>query len=154
VDGIVAFRTGGDDARPLSRELAGEVESVDLLNLAEHRCYAKLFSREQPLPTFSVHLDSPPRSDEATAHRLAADSAGRFGRDVAAVTRALQAARDEYQQARARELVNFGNERQEAAKARKQDRKGGGRPAVRASRRGALSGKLRRARNRVGRPSR
>jgi hypothetical protein len=129
VDGILAFQTG-DDARPLSRELAGEVEPADLLNLMEYRCYAKLFSRGQPLPTFSVHLDPPPQSDEAIARRLASESARQFGREVAEVTRSLQAARAEYQQARARDLAMLEAARRAAAKAKKHDRRGGaqGRP--------------------------
>jgi hypothetical protein len=124
VDGILAFQTGDDDARPLSRELAGEVEPADLLNLPGCRCYTKLFSRDQPLPTFSVHLDPPPTSDEAIARRLAADSARCLGRDVAEVTRSLEAERAEHQQARARELATVETARQAAAKARKLDRIG------------------------------
>jgi hypothetical protein len=125
VDGILAFQTGDDDARPLSRELAGEVEPADLLNLPEYRCYAKLFSHGQPLPTFSVHLDPPPRSDEEIARRLAIESARQFGREVAEVTRSLQTARAEHQQDRAREIATVEAARLAAAKARKQDRNGG-----------------------------
>lgn len=118
VDGIFAFQTSDADARILAREMAEEVTPADLLNLPEFRCYAKLFSQGRSHPTFSVHLDPPPASDETLAHHLAARSRERFGRDVAEVTQALQAARAEHQQARARELALSEVTRRAATKAK------------------------------------
>jgi hypothetical protein len=92
VDGLFAFNVSADDARVLARELGGDLDEQDLLELGEHRCYARLSVRGERLPTFSVHLDPPPAGDPALAGRLAAVSAARYGRARTAVERDLQAA--------------------------------------------------------------
>jgi hypothetical protein len=92
VDGLFAFNVSADDARVLARELGGDLDEQDLLELGEHRCYARLSVRGERLPTFSVHLDPPPAGDPALAGRLAAVSAARYGRPRPAVERDLQAA--------------------------------------------------------------
>jgi len=92
LDGLVAFQTSAEDARYLVRELGSEVEEQDLISLPERQCYVKVSAGDAPLPTFSVQLDPPPRSDSSLADALASVSAARFGRDRAAVERDLQVA--------------------------------------------------------------
>ncbi len=92
LDGLFAFHTSAEDARYLVHELGGEVDEQDLVSLGEHRCYARLSSGGERLPTFSVHLDPPPESDAAVADQLAVASAALYGRDQAAVESDLQSA--------------------------------------------------------------
>jgi hypothetical protein len=82
LDGLLVFQCSGEDAEYLVRELGGDVDSKDLLDLPEHCCYAKLSARGQRLPVFSLRLDPPPPPDELLAHRLALQSGRRYGRDV------------------------------------------------------------------------
>lgn len=89
LDGLFAFHTSAEDARYLVRELGEEVDEEDLVGLGEHRCYARLSSGGERLPTFSVHLDPPPPSDHEVAKALALASAATYGRDRAAVERDL-----------------------------------------------------------------
>ena len=92
LDGLFAFHTSAEDARYLVRELGGEVDEHDLIELGEHQCYAKLSAGGERLPTFSVSLDPPPNSDAAVRDRLAEASAARYGRDAGAVDGDLQSA--------------------------------------------------------------
>jgi hypothetical protein len=92
LDGLFAFHTSAEDARYLVHELGWEVDEQDLVALGEHRCYAKLSSGGERLPTFSVHLDPPPESDADVSDRLAAASAALHGRDQAAVENDLRSA--------------------------------------------------------------
>jgi hypothetical protein len=85
LDGLFAFHTSAEDARYLVRELGGEIDESDLLELGEHQCYAKLSAGGERLPTFSVSLDPPPTGDAATRESLIKFSAGRYGRDAHAV---------------------------------------------------------------------
>ena len=74
LDGLFAFHTSAEDARYLVRELGGEIDEHDLIELGEHQCYARLSAGGERLPTFSVALDPPPTSDpdvrDALAERL------------------------------------------------------------------------------------
>jgi hypothetical protein len=92
LDGLFAFHTSAEDAGYLVPELGDEVDGHDLVALGEHQCYVKLSAQGERLPTFSVRLDPPPRTDPVVAARLAAISAARYGRDAAAVARDLQSA--------------------------------------------------------------
>ncbi|HEX2036975.1 MAG TPA: TraM recognition domain-containing protein [Chloroflexota bacterium] len=91
LDGLFAFHTSAEDARYLVRELGGEVDEQDLLELGDYRCYVKLSSRGERLPVFSVELEAPPASDEALAEELAAASAARYGREREAIEAELAA---------------------------------------------------------------
>ncbi len=90
LDGLFAFHTSAEDAAYLVRELGGELDEQDLVELGEHQCYVKLSARGERLPVFSVRLEPPP-SEPAVAGALAATSARRYGRERAAVERALHA---------------------------------------------------------------
>jgi hypothetical protein len=85
LDGLFAFHTSAEDARYLVPELGDEIDEQDLVGLGEHRCYVKLSAGGERLPTFSVHLDPPPRSDSSLAVELATRSFERYGRDRALV---------------------------------------------------------------------
>jgi hypothetical protein len=85
LDGLFAFHTSAEDARYLVPELGGEIDEQDLVALGEHRCYVKLSAGGERLPTFSVQLDPPPRSDPSISNQLAARSFARYGRDRALV---------------------------------------------------------------------
>ena len=62
------------------------------MGLGEHQCYVKLSMGGEPLPTFSVQLDPPPRIDRAESEQLVRASAARYGRERAAVERDLRSA--------------------------------------------------------------
>lgn len=94
IDGLFAFQVSAEDARYLARELGGEADEADLLNLKDFQCYARLSVDGERLPPFSVDLDPPPSSDERVAEDLATQSANTFGRHWTAVERDLQAALD------------------------------------------------------------
>ena len=85
LDGLFAFHTSAEDARYLVRELGGEIDENDLLELGEHQCYAKLSAGGERLPAFSVSLDPPPVGDAAVREDLITLSAARYGRDASAV---------------------------------------------------------------------
>jgi hypothetical protein len=85
LDGLFAFHTSAEDARYLVPELGAEIDEQDLVALGEHRCYVKLSAGGERLPTFSVQLDPPPRSDSSLAGELAVRSFARYGRDHALV---------------------------------------------------------------------
>ena len=53
LDGLFAFHTSAEDARYLVRELGGEIDEHDLIELGEHQCYARLSAGGERLPTFS-----------------------------------------------------------------------------------------------------
>lgn len=92
LDGLFAFNCSAEDAEYLVPELGGAVDEQDLVELGEHRCYARLSSGGNRLPTFSVHLDPPLVSDTDLRQQLAAQSALRYGRaahDVEAERRAM-----------------------------------------------------------------
>jgi hypothetical protein len=104
LDGLFAFHTSAEDARYLVRELGGEVDEGDLLELGEHRCYARLSAGGERLPTFSMSLDPPPAGDPAVGDELARASTTRYGRDVSAVEEDLRSALARIEQARAASL--------------------------------------------------
>lgn len=85
LDGLFAFHTSAEDAEYLVRELGGGIDEQDLLELGEHRCYARISAAGARLPSFSIHLDPPPPSDPATSHQLARASAATYGRPRAEV---------------------------------------------------------------------
>ncbi|MCC6178359.1 MAG: TraM recognition domain-containing protein [Chloroflexi bacterium] len=85
LDGLFAFHTSAEDARYLVRELGGEIDEHDLLELGEHQCYAKLSAGGERLPSFSVSLDPPPAGDAAIREALIESSAARYGREASAV---------------------------------------------------------------------
>ncbi len=87
VDQLFVFRTSGEDARYLTRELGDEVDEQDLLELRSYHCYARLVAGDRRLPTFSVQLAPPPSTDPGIAQSLALKSALRYGRDRAVVER-------------------------------------------------------------------
>jgi hypothetical protein len=92
LDGLFAFHTSAEDARYLVRELGGEIDEHDLIELGEHQCYAKLSASGERLPTFSVSLDPPPPSDSLVRNQITSLSSARYGRDVAAVEEDLRSA--------------------------------------------------------------
>jgi hypothetical protein len=85
IDGLFAFNCSAEDAEYLVPELGGAIDAQDLVELAEHQCYARLSSRGQRLPTFSVQLDPPLANDRQLGEALARTSAERYGRDAARV---------------------------------------------------------------------
>jgi len=87
LDGLFAFQCSAEDAEYLVRELGGDLDPKDLLDLPEHCCYAKLSARGQRLPVFSLRLDPPPRPDAAQEQHVAATSARRHGRHIDDVRR-------------------------------------------------------------------
>jgi len=92
LDGLFAFHTSAEDARYLVRELRGEIDEHDLIELGEHQCYARLSAGGERLPTFSVALDRPPKSDPNVRDALAELSAARYGREARAVEIDLRSA--------------------------------------------------------------
>jgi hypothetical protein len=91
LDGLFAFHTSAEDARYLVPELGNEVDEQDLVGLGEHRCYVKLSAGGERLPTFSVQLGLPPRSDSSLAGELAARSFAKYGRDRTLIESDLRA---------------------------------------------------------------
>ena len=79
LDGLFAFHTSAEDACYLVRELGGEVDERDLIELGEHQCYARLSAGGERLPAFSLALDRPPVSDLGLRDALAELSAARYG---------------------------------------------------------------------------
>ena len=92
LDGLFAFHTSAEDARYLVRELGGEIDEHDLIELGEHQCYARLSAGGERLPTFSVALDRPPKSDPEVRDALAELSVARYGREARAVENDLRSA--------------------------------------------------------------
>ena len=92
IDGLFVFNVSAEDARYLIHELGSGLTEEDLGSLGDYDCYARLQTGGQPLPVFSVHLDPPSAGDHAAAARLAAASAGLYGRDIAAVEADLRSA--------------------------------------------------------------
>jgi hypothetical protein len=101
LDGLFAFNCSAEDATYLVPELGGALDEQDLVELGEHQCYVRLSSRGQRLPTFSVKLDPPPRTDRQQTTDLAAASAERYGRAVALVEADRRSALARVLQARA-----------------------------------------------------
>jgi len=114
LDGLFAFHTSAEDARYLVRELGGEVDEHDLIELGEHQCYARLSAGGERLPTFSLALDRPPVSDLGLRDALAELSAARYGREASAVENDLRSA-----------LARIEASRSEAEKQEQAGRKGG-----------------------------
>lgn len=85
LDALFAFNCSAEDAEYLVPELGGAVDEQDLVELGEHQCYVRLSTGGERLPTFSVHLDPPLRSDADRTISLAQASAQRYGRDVGLV---------------------------------------------------------------------
>jgi hypothetical protein len=92
VDGLLAFNVSAEDARQLARELAGEVDEADLLNLPDYACYARITAGGRRLPVFSVQLDEPPEPNDRLRADLADASAKTYGRDWRAVEADVQGA--------------------------------------------------------------
>ena len=92
LDGLFAFHTSAEDARYLVRELGGEIDEHDLIELGEHQCYARLSAGGERLPTFSLALDRPPNGDPDVRDALAELSAARYGREARAVENDLRSA--------------------------------------------------------------
>src|SRR5437660_10605832 len=65
VDNLFAFNCSAEDARVLAPELGGRVDAVDLVELGEHQCYARLSHCGERLPAFLLRLDPPPEGDPA-----------------------------------------------------------------------------------------
>ena len=82
LDGLFAFHTSAEDAEYLVRELGGDVDMHDLVELGEYQCYAKLSVGGERLPPFSVHLDPPPVPDPTVCEDLETASAAKYGRNV------------------------------------------------------------------------
>jgi len=80
IDGLFAFQVSAQDAEYLVNELGGGLEVDDLVELADHRCYARLSTDGEKLPTFSLHLDPPPADDAGVVEELAQRSVRRHGR--------------------------------------------------------------------------
>ena len=92
LDGLFAFHTSAEDARYLVRELGGEIDERDLIELGEHQCYARLSAGGERLPTFSLSLNRPPASDPVVRGTLTELSAARYGREANAVENDLRSA--------------------------------------------------------------
>ena len=92
LDGLFAFHCSAEDAQYLVHELGGGLDENDIIEMAEHRCYAKISVDGERLPVFSVHLDPPPPGDADVEAELARASALRYGRDADAVDADLRAA--------------------------------------------------------------
>jgi hypothetical protein len=92
IDGLFSFQVSAADAEYLAQELGGGLEPQDLLELGDYQCYARISSRGERLPAFSVHLDRPPAGEWSVAEELAAASAQRYGRQRKLVEAAIYAA--------------------------------------------------------------
>ena len=112
LDGLFAVHTSAEDARYLIRELGGEIDEHDLLELGEHQCYAKLSAGGERLPTFSVSLDPPPVGDGAVREDLITLSAARYGRDASAVEGDLLSALARIEASRAASFAGSGASRE------------------------------------------
>jgi Helicase HerA, central domain len=104
LDGLFAFNCSAEDAEYLVRELGGALDEQDLVELGEHQCYARISSGGHRLPTFSVRLDPPARSDAEARDELARASAERYGRPVADVEADRRAVLERVLQLRARHV--------------------------------------------------
>ncbi|HET7767791.1 MAG TPA: hypothetical protein VFN74_03385 [Chloroflexota bacterium] len=112
LDGLFAFHVSAEDAQYLVKELGGELEIPDLVEMGEHRCYAKISARGTRLPVFSVELDPPLAGDAAVADHLAAESAGRYGRAAARIQSDLDAALERVRLNRLKEERSKGSKEQ------------------------------------------
>ncbi|MFN8472760.1 MAG: type IV secretory system conjugative DNA transfer family protein [Anaerolineae bacterium] len=92
LDGLFAFHTSAEDAEYLVRELGGDVDAQDMVELGEYQCYAKLSVGGERTPPFSVRLDPPPQGNAQTCQDLEKASAVTYGRPIAAVEADLAAA--------------------------------------------------------------
>src|SRR6185503_9444492 len=92
LDGLFAFNCSAEDAEYLVPELGGALDVQDLIELGEHQCYARLSAGGERLPTFSLALDRPPKSDPEVRDTLAELSATRYGREARAVENDLRSA--------------------------------------------------------------
>ncbi len=80
VDQLFAFDMSGEDAKMMLPELDGVVEEVDITNLDNYTCYAKLSLDGRRLPLFSLHLDPPGVGDAAQAQYLRQQNQQHYGR--------------------------------------------------------------------------
>ena len=87
-------------------ELGGAIDAQDLVELGEHQCYARLSSRGQRLPTFSVQLDPPLVDNPRLGKALARASADRYGRDAEHVEAARRIAVERVLEARTKRLTS------------------------------------------------
>ena len=84
------FHVSAHDAAVLAPELG--IEQADLLNLDSFTCYTKLTYHDRRQPTFSLHLDLPPRGDRHQAQDLIERSRRRYGVPVALIDEHLTTA--------------------------------------------------------------
>jgi hypothetical protein len=92
IDGLFTFNVSAEDAEYLARELGCGVEKDDIIELAEHDCYARLSENGERLPTFSVSLDQPAAGNPQIRQHIADASAALFGRPIKTVEGDLQSA--------------------------------------------------------------
>jgi hypothetical protein len=104
LDGLFAFNCSAEDAEYLVPELGGALDEQDLLELGEHQCYARISTRGQRVPTFSVHLDPPMQPDAELRTALVRASAERYGRASELVEADRRSALARVLAARARQL--------------------------------------------------
>lgn len=91
LDGLFAFHTSAEDAEYLVRELGGDMDAQDLVELGEYQCYVKLSVGGERLPPFSVRLDPPPPGDGQICQDLERAAAATYGRPVGSVEADLAA---------------------------------------------------------------
>jgi hypothetical protein len=115
VDGLLVFRVAEAEGRLLAGALDERFSPIDLANLPQGVCAAKLSERGQPAPAFSLRVHPPPPSDAALAADLWRAGARRWGRPVAEADALVAAG-----QARVAELEGLAVER--AARAQTQAR--------------------------------
>ena len=112
LDGLFAFHVSAEDAQYLVKELGGDLEISDLVEMGEHRCYAKISARGARLPVFSVELDPPLIGAAAVAEHLASESARRYGRPAARIQTDLDAALERVRLNRLKEERSKGSKEQ------------------------------------------
>jgi energy-coupling factor transporter ATP-binding protein EcfA2 len=81
------FHVSAHDAAILAPELG--IELADLLNLDSFTCYTKLTYQNRRQPTFSLHLDLPPRGDRQQAQGLIERSRRHYGVPAALIDERL-----------------------------------------------------------------
>lgn len=83
VDGLLVFRVAEAEGRLLAGALDERFSPIDLANLPQGVCAAKLSERGQPAPAFSLRVHPPLVGDAALAADLWRASGRRWGRPVA-----------------------------------------------------------------------
>ncbi len=89
----IAFQTGAEDARTLTREFAPYVDPEDLQGLPAFTAYAQLSVDTAVLPPTSLTTLPPPPATSDSAEIRAA-SRRRYGTPIAEVERAIRSRRD------------------------------------------------------------